>query len=168
PALVGQLGEAGEDRVDLRAAPARIHVAAHLEVLAHGHRREDVLLLRHEGDAERADLTRLAAVNRYAVEADTAVARDQEPGDDPQERRFAGAVRSDDRDDLAVFHDEVHRFQDLVGGRSEEHTSELQSRFDLVCRLLLEKKKSHPDLALRQLPLRRILATMQMIISFYR
>src|SRR5438067_8026388 len=26
------------------------------------------------------------------------------------------------------------------GNRSEEHTSELQSRFDLVCRLLLEKK----------------------------
>src|SRR5699024_7947905 len=29
----------------------------------------------------------------------------------------------------------------FVGYRSEEHTSELQSRFDLVCRLLLEKKK---------------------------
>src|SRR5699024_5051157 len=28
------------------------------------------------------------------------------------------------------------------GPRSEEHTSELQSRFDLVCRLLLEKKKT--------------------------
>src|SRR2546421_6921153 len=28
-----------------------------------------------------------------------------------------------------------------VGYRSEEHTSELQSRSDLVCRLLLEKKK---------------------------
>src|SRR5438067_8891991 len=28
--------------------------------------------------------------------------------------------------------------------RSEEHTSELQSRFDLVCRLLLEKKKKRP------------------------
>src|SRR5699024_11918667 len=27
--------------------------------------------------------------------------------------------------------------------RSEDHTSELQSRFDLVCRLLLEKKKEH-------------------------
>src|SRR5690349_24027774 len=27
--------------------------------------------------------------------------------------------------------------------RSEEHTSELQSRRDLVCRLLLEKKKTH-------------------------
>src|SRR5438874_6996052 len=34
--------------------------------------------------------------------------------------------------------------------RSEEHTSELQSRRDLVCRLLLEKKKStvlHPEYA---------------------
>src|SRR5437667_8260460 len=36
-------------------------------------------------------------------------------------------------------------------GRSEEHTSELQSHHDLVCRLLLEKKKNnreqthHPD-----------------------
>src|SRR5437868_9979841 len=29
----------------------------------------------------------------------------------------------------------------LRAQRSEEHTSELQSRFDLVCRLLLEKKK---------------------------
>src|SRR5207249_6904263 len=31
--------------------------------------------------------------------------------------------------------------------RSEEHTSELQSRFDLVCRLLLEKKKHFKDRA---------------------
>src|SRR5699024_12243774 len=28
--------------------------------------------------------------------------------------------------------------------RSEEHTSELQSRFDLVCRLLLDKKNTQP------------------------
>src|SRR2546428_1889511 len=36
--------------------------------------------------------------------------------------------------------------QTAVGLRSEEHTSELQSRSDLVCRLLLEKKKKqrHP------------------------
>src|SRR5690606_41914446 len=30
----------------------------------------------------------------------------------------------------------------IVAGRSEEHTSELQSRENLVCRLLLEKKKT--------------------------
>src|SRR5947207_10281572 len=38
----------------------------------------------------------------------------------------------------------------LIGGaaglvRSEEHTSELQSHSDLVCRLLLEKKKKYQD-----------------------
>src|SRR2546422_11556174 len=31
----------------------------------------------------------------------------------------------------------------IMGGRSEEHTSELQSRLHLVCRLLLEKKKKN-------------------------
>src|SRR5438094_2829141 len=42
---------------------------------------------------------------------------------------------------LAAAHD-----PDLTGApdlRSEEHTSELQSPYDLVCRLLLEKKKKH-------------------------
>src|SRR5699024_12050076 len=34
-------------------------------------------------------------------------------------------------------------FKELGDERSEEHTSELQSRFDLVCRLLLEKKKNN-------------------------
>src|SRR5438132_7843750 len=33
--------------------------------------------------------------------------------------------------------------QQNQGGRSEEHTSELQSHSDLVCRLLLEKKKKN-------------------------
>src|SRR5689334_24363335 len=32
---------------------------------------------------------------------------------------------------------------DAVAPRSEEHTSELQSQFHLVCRLLLEKKKKN-------------------------
>src|SRR5256885_7470677 len=35
----------------------------------------------------------------------------------------------------------VAEHADRVGGRSEEHTSELQSPCNLVCRLLLEKKK---------------------------
>src|SRR3712207_7961536 len=38
---------------------------------------------------------------------------------------------------------EVHAHRDArAGARSEEHTSELQSRQYLVCRLLLEKKKT--------------------------
>src|SRR5438105_8618647 len=39
--------------------------------------------------------------------------------------------------DVHVF----ERYAKAGGLRSEEHTSELQSRVDLVCRLLLEKKK---------------------------
>src|SRR5206468_9187880 len=41
----------------------------------------------------------------------------------------------------------VRLLQDQQAGhRSEEHTSELQSRSDLVCRLLLEKKKKQPNI----------------------
>src|SRR5699024_12449728 len=39
-----------------------------------------------------------------------------------------------------------------IMARSEEHTSELQSRFDLVCRLLLEKKKHRARRASAQPP----------------
>src|SRR2546430_12232961 len=35
------------------------------------------------------------------------------------------------------------------GGRSEEHTSELQSQSNLVCRLLLEKKKKKHKILIR-------------------
>src|SRR2546422_4781224 len=50
--------------------------------------------------------------------------------------------------DFAAWYGEVHRRIDPVVRarrieRSEEHTSELQSRLHLVCRLLLEKKKEH-------------------------
>src|SRR5689334_9026030 len=43
----------------------------------------------------------------------------------------------------AFLHD---RFADQSGWRSEEHTSELQSQFHLVCRLLLEKLRYHRDI----------------------
>src|SRR5437868_8426094 len=52
-----------------------------------------------------------------------------------------------------VRHPVAHRFVDgilqRIDARSEEHTSELQSRFDLVCRLLLEKKKTNSMIQVR-------------------
>src|SRR3712207_7917276 len=54
------------------------------------------------------------------------------------------AARGRARDARRVPRDEVggaRRGGDLAARRSEEHTSELQSRQYLVCRLLLEKKK---------------------------
>src|SRR2546422_3462198 len=49
----------------------------------------------------------------------------------------AGARSEDDAPPDVQLDDARHEFPD----RSEEHTSELQSRLHIVCRLLLEKKK---------------------------
>src|SRR5438067_9933858 len=51
------------------------------------------------------------------------------------------------------------RVREAVGQviRSEEHTSELQSRFDLVCRLLLEKKKKKKKNKKNNLQLKKML-----------
>src|SRR5690606_33505474 len=59
--------------------------------------------------------------------------------------------------DKSLLHEslriEINRALDTLApreaDRSEEHTSELQSRENLVCRLLLEKKKIHISLSLR-------------------
>src|SRR2546422_508602 len=55
--------------------------------------------------------------------------------------RGSGALRARGSADLAKAWVERDR-RSLAPGRSEEHTSELQSRLHLVCRLLLEKKKN--------------------------
>src|SRR5256885_3680044 len=50
----------------------------------------------------------------------------------------------------------------LAGARSEEHTSELQSPCNLVCRLLLEKKKNTPtDTPVKQLIRMIIMSTLE-------
>src|SRR5437868_5987485 len=54
-------------------------------------------------------------------------------------RVIAGGVATKGTRILAP-QDIIGRIHFAVAVRSEEHTSELQSRFDLVCRLLLEKK----------------------------
>src|SRR3712207_7646402 len=65
-------------------------------------------------------------------------------------------LRRDERQGVALVVDELRgrqvpgaaelRRRDRGGDRSEEHTSELQSRQYLVCRLLLEKKKKNVQL----------------------
>src|SRR3712207_8255854 len=71
----------------------------------------------------------------------------------PVADQLVGVAESDD---AAADHHDLHcatsslrgtvragSVDDLDAGRSEEHTSELQSRQYLVCRLLLEKKKNN-------------------------
>src|SRR5699024_11872355 len=49
-------------------------------------------------------------------------------------------LTNEEAEQLAGSDGDYHRRDLFDAIRSEEHTSELQSRFDLVCRLLLEKK----------------------------
>src|SRR5437868_11509005 len=68
-----------------------------------------------------------------------------EPGTPPSKRWQEMSQRK--LEELEALIDQMKTMQRLLERiqncrcRSEEHTSELQSRFDLVCRLLLEKKK---------------------------
>src|SRR5256884_4253519 len=84
------------------------------------------------------------------------ICRRSGPGPPPRQRQPPADVLSPDRplprEALAIVQDipgrlrvrlpVTARIADLEG-RSEEHTSELQSRLHLVCRLLLEKKKTN-------------------------
>src|SRR5207248_9472278 len=67
------------------------------------------------------------------------------PADPPdaagtQPRRPAGCEEDQPDEQQRRTEPQQHPLQER-GARSEEHTSELQSPYDLVCRLLLEKKK---------------------------
>src|SRR5438132_7855882 len=87
----------------------------------------------------------------------TTLFRSGEAGDRTQGGRFSRAVSSEQRDHFAFCDGERQTVEDMAEAvvgldapdledhaatppRSEEHTSELQSHSDLVCRLLLEKK----------------------------
>src|SRR2546422_8563003 len=71
--------------------------------------------------------------------------RPPDGGAQPVARRPGGEQDRLQDQDIRVIPDDPGAW-DFVDARSEEHTSELQSRLHLVCRLLLEKKKNaeHP------------------------
>src|SRR3712207_8852281 len=68
-----------------------------------------------------------------------AVVRERHPDHSPAGHTYVQAYI--DREFARYGPVTIHEFDHL---RSEEHTSELQSRQYLVCRLLLEKKKKNP------------------------
>src|SRR5258707_5883492 len=79
-----------------------------------------------------------------SVDAEVVVQRGMQlgMGDRPGHRFARDPVGCSD--DLARLHPTARQQGEV--DRSEEHTSELQSRQYLVCRLLLEKKKKHTSM----------------------
>src|SRR3712207_8206434 len=74
----------------------------------------------------------------------TTLFRSQHPREEAEDRERPEAAEGEDaksKGGMRQFHHEP-REREVLHPRSEEHTSELQSRQYLVCRLLLEKKKN--------------------------
>src|SRR5207248_5601680 len=131
-------------------------VAADEEVVEHRHALEEGDVLEGAGDPEARAGGRPQAGDVLALELHLPLRGPVDAADAVDEAGLAGAVRADDGDELSVAHSQRGVLQrvdaaeaegDVVdrkaggaaAGRSEEHTSELQSPYDLVCRLLLEK-----------------------------
>src|SRR5438874_7441447 len=75
-------------------------------------------------------------------------------------RSYVGAVG------MRFYH--RHWLPGTATNRSEEHTSELQSRRELVCRLLLEKKKVARRAAVREPPAERHTVTYLVVAHLVR
>src|SRR5699024_5409999 len=118
----------GVNLVDLNDAGDPIEVATRYAQAG----ADEIVLLNITGDAtNNAVIHRILAQLSQQTKIPITVGGGMRSLDDLQAMITAGASKVS-INSAAVDHPEL---------RSEEHTSELQSRFDLVCRLLLEKKK---------------------------
>src|SRR5262249_55390051 len=123
----------------LRAgARARQH-RADLEVLEHAQRRKYLPPFGDLPDAEVADRVRPQPQDLPPAEADASGAGSCDPGDRPDQRGLARAVRADDRDDLAPRHVHAHVGQRLrvavievqsLDAEERAHTSVSSPRYD--------------------------------------
>src|SRR6266542_2167143 len=113
--LGGALGEDGEEPVHALqvggALGGRAVVPAQHQVLQDGLLREQPPPLRHEYGTQAGDLVRRQPADLPAEELDAAPHRPVQPGDGGEHRALAGAVRADQRDELALGDVEGHAAQ---------------------------------------------------------
>src|SRR4029077_18879484 len=101
-------GEDGGDTLQIgRAVRAAAAIGADLEILADAEIGEDAAALRHLDEAARDDGGGRGAGDLAAGEFYASRARPKQPGEHVVERRLAGAVAAQHRDDLALGDGEV-------------------------------------------------------------
>ena len=105
-----------------------VDVRAHLEVLADRHVREHALAAGQEADAVLHALLGRDVGDRRAVQPHHTPRRRAEPGDHPEDRRLAGAVRSEQREHLAATDLEADVEQDLHVAVREVDGADLERR----------------------------------------
>ena len=116
-------------RIDLRRCERRAENARaaaqerpECNVIQHGHPRHELDVLERAADAAASDLERLAAGNRRATKQDIAGGERQRAGNQVEHRAFAGAVGTDEAEDLAG----LNREAEVVHG---DEPAELLARF---------------------------------------
>jgi thiazolylpeptide-type bacteriocin precursor len=87
------------------------HRCADLQVFHHGHAREDAAAFRRLRDVQLGDFMRRQLCNVAAFEQDETFAGSWRPENSHHQSRFAGAVGSNQRDDLALIDFEIDTFE---------------------------------------------------------
>jgi len=83
-------------------------------------------------EATRDDLVRAEPGDQAAVELDGALRRLDEPGDRTQRRGLAGAIRADQRDDLALLDGERHALERMDPTVVDVEIGDLEERHQLA------------------------------------
>ncbi len=101
------------DAVEVLPRPAAFEVRAHLEVLEHGHRREQAPVLGHDRHPPPDPVARRALGDVLAVEPHAAAARPHDPEHRLQRRRLARRVAPEQADELPRADLQVDPLEDV-------------------------------------------------------
>ncbi len=103
-------------------------MSADADVVTHGEARKQRDVLKRAADAGFGDLRRLAVQNALALQQDISLARLIEPAQTVEERRFTGAVRTDQAQNSALLHVERHAVQRNDAAEHDGHIAKRQQR----------------------------------------
>ncbi len=101
-----------------------MHVPTQEKVLLDAHGGENLAALGHLGDAHQHPFAGRQVIDAFSVEQDLSLLRRQQSGDGLDQRRLAGTVGTDQRDDLAGAHrqiDVLHYRSAVVSGAEAAH-----------------------------------------------
>jgi hypothetical protein len=116
-------------------------MAAEHDVLAHAHGPEQRQVLKGPADAEGGDAVGRRLHQRAALETDRAFAERVEAREAVEERRLAGAVRSDEADDAAAADGEGHLVQRRDAAEADRDVGDLEQG--------LRRRRTRVDTSLR-------------------
>src|SRR3989442_638900 len=120
-------GRAPVERLQ-QEAPLHLEEPSRHEVVEHTHALEEGDVLEGAGDAERGDVGRLEVRPVLAVEDDPSLVRMVEATDRVEQRRLAGAVGTDDRQDLAATDPQAHLVQRHERAEADADARHLEER----------------------------------------